>query len=469
MPPANTSFLLATNIPSLPYDFTQADINDAGVNFTVYYKFVAPIGSVAIGALGVNTGYTANIRLYAGPAGAPTALHPPSTVAEVPVILAVTPGNEYFIEFQKQSDTAGPCTLQVLVEVAPQLSTPVGSIMTPLPSNLLPFPQQDVEPMAIMSAIAGDDVFRLTPPVVANTELGDILSNGIFILDDRSGNANTVVLYNTDYTILATLTLASGLVSVRMCVGLGKFFCLTNASPPILRDVLATGAFGSVNMTLTGLGFAGSGAVSNDGTILYYHKLSVRGEGMRRWDLVNNVGLGVFAAGTPDYVIDDIMVLGDGTIVASFTDTTFAPFVRSYSPAGATIQTYAIGAIDVFSHHCFLARDINDPTFFWTKHDTNIASVVVSHFKKWNTATGAVVTAIDYTHPYADGFDQAFPPITSIEYGPGFGVPFMLLFSTLYKGIYVLTPGKVNDTVNNGGVELDIAIPNPTFKTGLLG
>lgn len=470
MPPANTSFALATNIPSLPFDFTQTDINDAGVNFTVYYKFIAPTNSVVIGALGINTGYVANIRLYLGPAGAPTLLNPPSVVAEVPVISAVTPGSEYFIEFQKQANTPGPCSLRVLVEVAPQLNTPVGSIMTPIPSNILPFPQQDILPMAIVSATAPDVVFKLTRPIVSDTELGDIHSNGVFILADNSGNANTVVLYNPDFTVLSTLTIAGtvGLLSVRRCTGQNKFYVLTTSSPAALRDVLPTGVFGSVNMTLTASGFMNSGAVSNDGTILYYYG-SVRGQGLRRWDLVGNVGLGVFTASTPDYVADDILVLSNGTIVASWTDTTFSPFIRSFDAAGTTIQTYPIGAIDVFSHHCFLARDLDDPNFFWSKHDTNVASVVTSHFKKWNTTTGAVALSLDYTHPYASGFDQQPGPATSIRFGPGYSVPFFLLTSTLYKGIYVFEPNKTSDTVNNNGTLLDVAIPNPTFKTGLLG
>lgn len=469
MPPANTSFLLASNIASLPFDFTQTDINDGGINFTVYYKFIAPSSAIAIGALGDSTGYNNNIKLYLGPASSPTIIHPPSTVAGVPIVFKVTPGTEYFLEFQKQSDTPGPCTLHVIVRVAPNLSTPVGSIMSPLPANGLPFPQQDTQPMAIISAVANNVTFKLTPPVVSDCYTGDTLSNGIFILSDNSGDANKAVVYNRDFSVLSTLTFPSGLIAARKCIGLGKFYCLTNASPPILRDVLSTGAFGSVNMTLTGLGFAGSGAVSNDGTLLYYHRLSVRGEGIRTWDLVNNVGLGVFAAGIADYVVDDIMVLSNGNVVASFTDTTFNPIIRCYTPAGALISSIAIGAIDVFSHHAHLAQAIDEPTFFWSKHETSVAGQTISHFKKWTVATGVAAVSLDYSYVYSEGFANSVPVTGVLEFGPGFGTPFMLLASTLYKGVYVFEPNKTSDTVNNNGTLLDVAIPNPTFRTGLLG
>jgi hypothetical protein len=442
---------------TLPYSNTQTDVNDAGVNYDVYYKFTAPAGSRVIGAWGfssVGATYRPIVTCYLGPAGAPTQLVSGTAIQldNRPIYFPVDPASEYFLKFAKNVDTAGPESILVDVLVAPLDIISRGNILV----------NDDTEnfPMAVLSHTTNDVVINYIKNIVAG-EVGDILDDGTLALDDRfTGADDTVAVYNSSYTLIATRQFTDTLIALRKCIGLNKFYGLTQASPPELRDILSTGAFGSVNIpALTGLGFPGPGmAVSNDGTIMYYCTLSA-GSAVKRWDIVNNVIMSDLVAGEATFLISDMLVLSDDTVVVMFYKAA-AAFIRSYTSAGVLIQEYTIGVIIPSGATVpKLAYALNDPSTFWSRHHND----PISTFTNWTTTTGVAATTLTFTE-YETGENQADETATPVRFGASISCPFMIVPLSATAGLFKIVPDKRTDT---DGTD-DVAIPTPTFKTALM-
>src|SRR5260370_38634536 len=116
MPPPNISFATAVDLGVLPANVVL-NVHDGGtgLNYTVYYKFTAPVGARVIGAWGfsgnLGAGYRPVLRPYLGPAGAPTQILGIGSRENVPVQFPVVAGQEYFLELNKNAIDTAPAVL----------------------------------------------------------------------------------------------------------------------------------------------------------------------------------------------------------------------------------------------------------------------------------------------------------------------------------------------------------------------
>ena len=453
-PPANASFATATTISAFPFTFTQNDINDAGTNFTVYYRFIAPTGARVIGAWGfsghIGAGYEPNIKPFNGPAGAPTQILGINS-QNIPIQFPVIPGNEYFLQFIKNINTVGPEHLDVSVLVHSGVALNNGDIVIP----------DDTEgfPVALMPSGSDNvvDTFILNSGM--NGEAGDITTHGIMAVEGALG----IVVANRNFSNINTLTPPAGTPRIRACRTPNKFYIgwSNNPSDTIVKTILESGVYGATTYSLTGINTLDSLAANNTETILYFAKTGA-GEQIRRWDLVLNSVMSDLVAGIAGYRILDMFVLQDGTILASFYNSgTKDVLPKRYSTAGALLNTYALGA-QTGSTIPRAAYALDDPNSFWIMTHTNAG---ISILRNVRCSDGVVLTTRNFTEFEGGAY---FPPETatpSARFGNSFSCPMFIMVGQDYSGIYVMVPNKTNDTLYTGDVTtLNVKIPNPLWQ-----
>ena len=457
-PPANTTFATAVNIAVFPYDVTQSDINDAGTNFTVYYKFIAPANARVMGAWGfsgnIGAGYRPTIFPYLGPAGAPVSVL--SIAAQnKPVQFPVVAGSEYFLEFVKNANTAGPESLRVRVEVAPLTSIANGNII--VTDDATGFP------LAVLSQTVDNTNINFVDDMPAG-EAGDMLPSGIWAHEEAADS--TIKVVSSAFIVQSTSAAQVGTIRLRSARSGNKFYVglSDNPNPVIVKTLSILGVFG-VDHSLTGNTTIHS-LCPTVGEDILYHAASGTNVPVRKWDLINDVQLANLAAGIAGSEIPDIIVLLDGTICALYHDTaTHDVNVKHYSAAGAVLNTYALG-VQTSSTKPRMAYASDDPTSIWVwTHNT----LGVSKFRNITVATGAIPTTRTHTVYEGGAYGGAETATPTARFGSSFSCPFFIMVTAGRNGIYIFDPGKPNDTLNNGGVLTDVAIPDPTFRTGLLG
>ncbi|MET0787055.1 MAG: hypothetical protein ABWY25_10150 [Paenisporosarcina sp.] len=466
-PPVNTNFLTAVELGTLPADVTQTDINDAGTNYGVYYKFTAPPGSKVIGAWGYSghTGipeYRAACSPYVGPAGAPVLLLDVQRYG-VWVEFQVDAGTEYFLAFFPNIDTVGPEQLRIMVEVAPDdTSIPAGAIL--VNDDGLQYPNEPF-PLGIFSVNADYTTLKFVKSVAVG-EAGDMLRSGSFALEDYI--ADTVKLYDSTFTEYDAVSAgpSTNRPRIRTINGTGRWIIADLGNPPQIRILTEAGVF--VNTwTITGVTTDLIGvAANNDETVAYYAENIIHTNDIGRWDLVNNVVMGVLATGVANYSVYDILYNDDNTIIAVYEQfLTHDVFVRRFSSAGAILNTYAIGtSVAPNESHARLAYSNDNPDSFWVMW---WPAEGVTRFLEIRVSDGVVLTTRNHAAVFggvSETEPQVYPALA--RFGPSTSCPFMIMPASGGDpgGLFVVTPGKRTD--NDGTI--DVAIPDPTFKTALL-
>lgn len=464
-PPVNTSFATATAIATLPYTFTQSDINDAGTNFTVYYKFTAPAGARVIGAWGfsgnIGAGYQPTIKPYLGPAGAPTQVLAIAG-SNVPIQFPVTPGSEYFLEFTKNVNTAGPEHLDVSVLAHTESPITNGDIVI----------SDDVDgyPLAIMSVTADNtvDTFITAGPPPAG-EAGDISRNGIMCYEDiGTANVDGKVL-RRDFTVLATYPGHTVSQRIRCCRTPNKFYVGFDQNPPLVTVVNEAGTVSGTTYSLTAVTNLESLAADNVEAILYYCQ---RGFGVpvKRWDLTLNSAMSDLAASIATYQSPDILVLQDGTIVVLYFNSTSKDVqVKRYSTAGATLNTYSLG-VQSTSTKPRMAYALDDPNSFWVFTHTTISGSTRTRARNVKVSDGSILTTRDWQQYEGGTFDGGQTATPPSRFGNSFSCSMFIMAGSDFSGLYVLVPDKTDDTLytnSSGSATVDVKIPNPLFQSYL--
>jgi hypothetical protein len=463
-PPANASFATAVTIGVFPFIFTQSDINDAGTNFTVYYRFIAPAGSKTIGAWGfsgnIGAGYRPRIRPYDGPAGAPVQVLGIDG-QNIPVVFPVVAGNEYFLEFLKNVNTAGPEHIDINVQVGPTESVITGDIAV----------NDDGPgfPAIIQSPSVNFHTRRYFNDVAASDE-GNILypSKEILIVDSTS--INPYHLYDYNFNLLnsyASIGDGSGTPRLSADHGANKWYVGDSGTgggtkarfATITNQVMSAPVSLSANSGMTCL------AGNNDNTILYWSGLNTsENTPVRRWDIVGGVALTDLAAALVNYANEDIIVLADDTILISYFKSTVARdlFVRRYNAAGTILNTYSFGGT-ASSLSPKIARALDNPNSFWVWTQDITGGARISTFRNIKVSDGttlATVTHGMYSVGIYSGNETATP---SARFGNSDSCSFWIMEAgTDFSGIYVMVPNKTNDTLYTGdSTTLDVKIPNP--------
>lgn len=453
MPPVNVSFALATDLGALAADVTQTDINDAGVNSTVFYKFTAPLNSKVVGAWAfsgnIGAGYRPTIRPYDNAFNQILGIG----AQNKPIQFPVTEGLVYYLEVTKNTDTVGPEDVRIRVEVAP--NNPVKQNDIAVNDDTGGFP------LAILAGDADNLVRRFIKSVVAG-EAGDILHVGDrALLSDEFIGLN-YVLYDWNFAeILRIPTAVEGNLRVRANQTLGKFFIGEhgNVSGPVKakwRSVTLAGvASAAVELPDWGLAALCS---NNDETILYYNRIV--SDPIKRWNITTGVALSDLAVGMANYVVMDILVLKDDSIVVGYYRSSTRDIqILRYDAAGATLNTYAIG-VQGGSTLPRLAYALDDPNSFWLWMHTS----TLSEFNNIKASDGSILELRTHTE-YENGALVAGETVTpTSRFGNSFSCPFMIMPTASPAGIFMIVPNRRTDT---DGL-LNVAIPNPTWKTGLM-
>lgn len=325
--PTNIAFASATNIPSFPATISQ-DVRCAPTTYTVYYEFTAPAtGLIHIFAFSgtVASDYQPQLSAYLGPAGGPTQLV--FGADNRPIQLQVVSGQQYFLEINTNAGDPTPANLALTAQYLVQSPIAVGDLIV----------NDDTEgfPVIILSPTTDNTVRASIAGIVAG-EAGDALDSNIMAFSDEWNGL--LVTYSPTFTIINAIDVnALGIPFIRAMNGTKFYVGFDAAAGDVtVRDLLATGFFGAVNITLTGNTSIKGIAPNNDETILYFANVT-SGAAIKRWDLIGNVAMADFVAGTASHLVVDILVLEDDSIVFNLVTLAGAGFIRRYNAAGTLL------------------------------------------------------------------------------------------------------------------------------------
>jgi len=416
--PSNTTSTTAVVVTTLPYTVLQTDVNDTlGVTHTVWYKYTADSDDIVIGSFGFGdlTTYRPRVRVYIESGGSPVAYLNIVTINK-PVQFPVVDTETYYLSFESAGGNVASAELSLNIQNAPNLNAPAGS--------LLINDDTDGFPLVLLSSSTGA-VLQYQYPFPAG-EGGDVLTNGLMLVEDN--DANTVVVYDTTFTAVTTHSMPSG-PRIRTCHGADKFYVARQTNPVVVRIVDSTGALLATTHTLTGITTVIAAAAANDESILYL-ALNSAGSAVKSWNLMTGTISSDLAAGLAGYLIPDILVLADDTIIVAFVQQVFGTTqIRRYSAAGALLNTYNMGDSKMPAGTLpRLAYSVDDPDSFWVwTHDLSPDVEGISRFREVQTSDGTILTEVESTE-YETGIyepDTTATPIT--RFGNSFSCPFFLI------------------------------------------
>jgi hypothetical protein len=471
MPPSNTSFGAATDLGStLPIDNTQSDINDTGVNYTVYYKFTCPASLVMVWAWATSdnsSGYRPKLTPYDQSQVEILVESSYAPLLNNPIQFPVTPGQVHYLKAVKNVDSAGPEHIDLQIRAVPTASSiPNGAIIV----------NGDIigQPCGIHSGTADYTTIEFISGVVVGESI-DISSTRRVLANNKISSDKKLVLYDatsnmsvlgTDATMLAysyhRYNRSTGYfwVLVNENAAYSKLYKINPAILPLAKTLVAT---------VTGAGNGRGISTNNDETIAYYYaNIGAYGAAVKRWNLTTDTAMTDLASGEPLMVFLDSLVLEDNTVIVCWSDVSAAGTVRvkRYNSSGSVLNTYEFESYELSYGIARLAYALDSPAHFWVKLRERSGSTPTGDamFKKINVATGDTTTTIRQLE-YADR-DYIGPASATYrgESGSWNSCGFAIYGTPGPSGIYIITQDKRYDSLNTG----DVAIPTPTFRTSLL-
>lgn len=499
--PANSNWETAVNIPSLPYNITQTDINNGGTNWPVWYKYTAIAGQNYIGIWGFSGQttfgtYQPIIHVYTVPASTPiewpNATHP-IFGQNVPVQVPVVPGTTYYFEFEPNNNAVpAQVTISALTGPVPTTFVPVGSI----------FVNDDAFGFgaAFLSSANSDDhhVLRYLYPFIAG-EYGDVLaSNSRYLIEEKEVNLK---LYNPQLSaVLANIPFvgpAGSVVIIRANQTTNKFYAGTRnfSGTTNITSIDANGVQGSV-IPLPSPGLSALVSSNDDATLFLSGNPALTNSNIRTLVL----GTGLFGAdlvaAVTGYQVRDMLMLSDATLLVLYFKTTSVRDlqVRRYnSTTGALLGTYNftlgnnLSPISLIGFGYRLAYAIDSPNSFWIwMHLDSGGGFQLrgkERFENVKVSDGSILSSIDYAEFEEGQYKGEQTPTPPARFGNSSSCPFIIVREAIgtngggtppneASGIYKIVPGKRNDTlwVSFDPIETrDVKIPNPFAKTALLG
>jgi hypothetical protein len=359
--PTNTTEATATNIASLPYSISQT-VDFGGTTYTVWYKYTAVSGDDVLGVLGFGdlTTYIPTTTVWTETSPGVYTQYFGVSGTNLAITFPITVGTTYYFKFTTNGGNPTPANLTGYVDVAPNQTLTSGSL----------FVNDDNPgfPAAILSSANGDDYHHLgfVSPFPAG-EGGDILlSDGTMLFEDEA-NSN-LKLYDASFNTLATVSFNINNNRIRACQEQNTFYAGNRTGPASIQQVLSDGSLGTLHtLPLNGLQ---SFAPSNDESIIYNvgqgGAVGTTGLAIKQWITATSSMGSDLVAGTANYIIVDMLVLADDTIVALYFKGS-APrdiFVKIYDAGGSTLATYTIATAGS-STSPRLAFALDNPNSFW--------------------------------------------------------------------------------------------------------
>lgn len=476
MPPVNVNFATALDLGAvLPIDNTQGDINDAGTNYTVFYKFTCPAGLKMVWAWATSdqvAGYMPKMVPYDQ---AQVEILSESFLAPLgnnPIQFPVTPGQVHYLQVVKNADSVGPEHVDLQIRATPNEAViPGGAII--INGDI-----QD-QPCGIFSPTTNYQTIKWIKNIAIG-EGGDITPSGRLLLGNNVLADRFIKMYEgNDLTEIGTnATLAfcwirynrvtgKFWILVMENAGFSKLYRLDPTVLPLVKTLVAT---------ITGAG-SGSGISTNAAeTIAYYQEGGALGLPVHRWNLSTDSAMADFAAAPgPGYTFIDTLVLEDDTVLVGWSSNdgpTGVVKIRHYNPAGAQLHEYEFNSFENGSYGiCRLAYAHNDsPLSFWVKLRERSGAVATGDciINRVRVSDGAVLNSLHHLEYHERNYIG--PAATSYRGQSGIWNSCPLI---IYPG--ALTPPLHGLLFNNPGIRHDIypdqarKIPNPTIRTALVG
>lgn len=387
--PSNTTSGTAVDITSLPYSIVQSGIHDSGTTYDVWYKHTPAVsGMLGVWGLGSAnlTTYRPTVSVYTNPAGAATI-----TYQNRPIQFWGTAGTTYYFKFAPNAGNPNPATLTLSVLLHQSQTVPSGSIAVCDTVNTYPLALMPIDQDNTVLAFV-----QTTPIPFTATEYGaDILPNGVVAIGDNAGD---IVLWDANYNNIAFTTTTLGDEIVNVTTNRSDTFYVSTGYPytvsaAVVTTISSTGVQGGTTWTLDETDVIGI-AVSPDETILYY-VTNANNSPVQRWDLVNDVALSDLAAGVNanTHALRSILCLSDGTVLVGYRNSTAGTeFVRQYSAAGATLNTYSLdySTSDVAD---FLMTDVTEANFWVWQHD-GLTTNSTMYFNQIRISDGTILNRV---------------------------------------------------------------------------
>jgi len=443
LPPANANgFASAIDISTLlPYAPASFNAIDADIIDGIWYKYTGQAGDNVIGfwAFGALGGYSPTVRVFNSDGVTQYDGYHGGASPNKPLQIAMPPGTTRYFSVRSAGNVQ-PATLAINVLRASNAIVPAGSIGVNDDTELLP--------IALLSSSTGLPLnFIINNPTAG--EAAAILTNGILALsaDNEGAPVNPIRIYDNQYNILATIAAnATGLT----CNMSNKFYYTKNTTT--VQTFFADGTLGNsfviADSSIKAL------AVRQDDTIFYYH--AVMHGPIKRFDIINNIAMSDFAAGVPNYAVQDqsLHALSDGKIVAGYRGGGSGKdlFVRVFDSSGTILNTFNFGDV---GQDVRMAMAIDDPNsiWLWTK---NLTAGVVDGFDRFRNiriSDGVILTDINNITEYEAGYFRPAATASPVRFGHSESCPFFITrvalnpLSGTYSGVYKLTPGLTHDTI----------------------
>jgi hypothetical protein len=475
MPPTNVSFVTALELGSLPVTTSQNDINDAGVNFTVFYKFTAPAGITMVFAWiksgNTGSGYRPSVTPYDQAQVEILSPNPhiPADIPNRPIQFPVTPGQVHYLQAVKNVDSAGPEFVTIQVSTVPNTSA------IPLESIIVNGDEEG-QPCGVHSPSIDYQTIKFVPGVAIG-EGGCSDSTGRILFDNRLFSDRKIKLYDPNLNELGNLAIdAFAWIRNNRATGWFWFIEMTNvafcriyktnpAVLPLARTLVAT---------ITGTDSARGISVNSAETIAYYYPSQTDNLPIKRWDLTLDVAMSDLTAaeGATFQLLDTLYLHTLDLIVAAWGDgTNNLVRVKTYNTSGAVQNSVEFDSFEENYGLCRLALSPDGPSNFWVKlreiNTPGSAGTPTGRSKFVKLRTADLITLVTRYHLEYSGRNYIGPEAGSLPASAESGIwnscPFVVAQTGLPpgpSGIYVIVTDKRNDNY--------IAIPAPTFRTALM-
>ena len=316
-------------------------------------------------------------------------------------------------------------------------------------------------------------------------ETGDTNKEGYFLIENAGDDA--LRMYNPDGTFFQTITFPKfGSYKIRELKTQATWDWAVAwsgsggdlASVTFVSRTVTVANSATVTLPLAGLTAV---AVSNNERFIYYSGQggSLNSE-INVWDRNISAEISDLVAdfGGTFFVID-ILVMSNDDLVVLYHDASNATTIVRYNSSGVEQRRDTIGTGFTGSNPRLTGdNNVTDTSYWIMLHEAGVTT-----FRQYRLSDGVVISEIEAVE-YSGGAFQPAVTATPGRYGVSPSCPVMITGPTppvttnkIYScpalgGLHKIVPDKTDDTVWDNPIEetkTTAKIPNPTWKTGLVG
>ncbi len=331
--PTNISAATAMDLATWG-DYVVPDVNLLSAPYELWFTFTTLANEYVVGIKSeapVASTYDPIFVVYDGTVMSLSAVFTP-TAPNRPSDVSVNPSTQYWVRVRQVGAGAPNASLTFRLVKAPSGVVPIGSLLIP-----------DVSPGFRLAAISGVDGSVLGYTPFPAGESGVVLADGTMAVEDTANN--NIKIYAADLTtLIATVAIDlnnTGQINTNATEDAFLMAIRNGVSAATVSKVSSTGTITDTWTMPVSPGIIGA-AFSPDEGIIYWIQNTVANQPVRRFDTVGNTALSNLAAGiaSTSFGRNVIVLPSDGSVLVSYRPSSGNQFIRRYSAAGATLNTY---------------------------------------------------------------------------------------------------------------------------------